>query len=53
MGSLSDRKLGDKVIGILDKFGVDYEIRVISAHRTPYTAFEFAEKAEEGALKLL
>jgi len=53
MGSLSDRKLGDKVTGILDKFGVDYEIRVISAHRTPYTAFEFAEKAEERGIEVI
>lgn len=53
MGSLSDRKLGDKVIGILDKFGVDYEIRVISAHRTPYTAFEFAKKAEERGIEVI
>ena len=53
MGSLSDRDLGNKVTGILDKFGVDYEIRVISAHRTPHTAFEFAEKAEVRGIEVI
>jgi len=53
MGSISDKHLGDKVTGILDKFGVDYELRVISAHRTPYTAFEFAKKAEERGIEVI
>lgn len=53
MGSLSDRDLGNKVTGILDKFGVDYEIRVISAYRTPHTAFEFAEKAEVRGIEVI
>ena len=39
--------------GILDKFGVDYEIRVISAHRTPYTAFDLAKKAEERGIEVI
>ncbi|NLY09601.1 MAG: 5-(carboxyamino)imidazole ribonucleotide mutase, partial [Tissierellia bacterium] len=53
MGSISDKDIGDKVIEILDKFQVDYELRVISAHRTPKMAAEFAENAEENGLDLI
>ena len=44
MGSISDKKIADKTIRILEDFDVDYEVKVISAHRTPYKAFEFAKK---------
>ena len=53
MGSLSDKNIGNKVTTILDKFKVDYEIRVISAHRTPYTAIDFAEKAEARGIEVI
>lgn len=53
MGSLSDKEIGEKVTNILEKFGVDYEIRVISAHRTPHIAFDFAEKAEENGIEVI
>lgn len=53
MGSISDKDLAMKVTNILDRFGVDYELRVISAHRTPHTAFEFAEKAEERGIEII
>lgn len=53
MGSLSDKDLAMKVTKILDRFGVDYELRVISAHRTPHIAFEFAEKAEERGIEVI
>lgn len=45
MGSISDKKISDDVISILEKFGVDYEVEVISAHRTPLRAYEFANGA--------
>lgn len=53
MGSLSDKEIGQKVTKMLEKFGVDYELRVISAHRTSYTAVEFAEKAEENGIEVI
>lgn len=53
MGSISDKEVADKVTNILDKFGVEYELRVISAHRTPYKAFEYAEKAEENGIEVI
>lgn len=46
MGSITDKPLGDKVLKILEEFGVESELRVISAHRTPFVAKDFAENAE-------
>jgi 5-(carboxyamino)imidazole ribonucleotide mutase len=53
MGSISDKEISGKVIKILEKFGVDYETRVISAHRTPYKALEFANGAEENGIEVI
>lgn len=53
MGSISDKEIAKKTTKILDKFGVDYEVRVISAHRTPYVAVDFAEKAEENGTEVI
>lgn len=53
MGSISDRKIADKTIRILEDFDVDYEVKVISAHRTPYKAFEFAKNAEENGIEVI
>lgn len=53
MGSISDKEIGNKVIKVLEKFGVEYEIKVISAHRTPYIAIDFAEKAEENGTEVI
>lgn len=53
MGSISDKEIGNKVIKVLEKFGVDHEIRVISAHRTPYIATDFAEKAEANGTEVI
>jgi len=46
MGSDSDLKILKKATEKLNAFGVDYEIHVMSAHRTPKIAWEFAQKAE-------
>lgn len=53
MGSISDKEIGNKVTRVLDKFGVDYEIRVISAHRTPHIAAQFAENAESNNIEII
>lgn len=53
MGSISDKEISKKVTTILEKFGVNYEIRVISAHRTPYVAVDYAEKAEENGIEVI
>lgn len=47
MGSKSDYPVVEKAEKMLDSFNVEYETRIISAHRTPKQAEEFASKAEE------
>lgn len=46
MGSDSDLPKVKPAIDKLKSFGVPYEVRVISAHRTPVQAFEFSKNAE-------
>jgi len=53
MGSESDLPSMEGAFEILDKFGVPFETRVISAHRTPGKAAEFADAAEERGIKVL
>lgn len=53
MGSDSDWSLVKKACETLDSFGVPYETRVISAHRTPELAIEYSKTAEERALKVI
>ena len=45
MGSNSDWPVMKAAAAMLDEFGVPYEARVVSAHRTPDLMFEFAEAA--------
>ena len=45
MGSNSDWPVMKAAAAMLDEFGVAYEARVVSAHRTPDLMFEFAENA--------
>lgn len=52
MGSISDKKIAMEAKEVLDSFGIENEMRVISAHRTPKKAFEFAEKLEENGFDL-
>ena len=47
MGSDSDLPVVEKGIKMVQKFGVEVEVRVISAHRTPQAAEEFAKTADE------
>lgn len=45
MGSDSDLPVVEKAIDVLKQFDVPYEVRILSAHRTPAEAKKFAEKA--------
>ena len=47
MGSDSDMPVMAKAAEILDKFGIDYEMTIISAHREPDLFFKWAKAAEE------
>ena len=53
MGSDSDWPLVQKAADTLKAFGVPFEVRVISAHRTPDLAFEYAGQAESRGLKAI
>lgn len=53
MGSISDKKIGDKVVEMLEKFKIEYEVKVISAHRTPHKAVEYVESAEENDISVI
>ena len=53
MGSDSDWPLVKKTCQTLEAFGVGYETRVISAHRTPETAIEYSKSAEERGHKVI
>lgn len=53
MGSKSDMETMKECIKILSDFGVSHEVRIISAHRTPGRAHEFATSAMDRGLKLI
>lgn len=53
MGSDSDWPIVQKAAQTLDQFGVGYEVRVISAHRTPEIASEYASTAAKRGLKVI
>ena len=50
MGSDSDWPIMQAAAAMLDEFGVAYEARVVSAHRTPDLLFEYAESAQKRGL---
>ncbi|MBP5650199.1 MAG: 5-(carboxyamino)imidazole ribonucleotide mutase [Bacteroidales bacterium] len=53
MGSKSDWNTMKAACDVLDEFGVPYEKFVISAHRTPEKAIEYASTARERGLKVI
>ena len=53
MGSDSDMPVMAKAAEILDKFGIDYEMTIISAHREPDVFFDWAKSAEEKGFKVI
>ena len=53
MGSKSDLPTVEKAIGVLREYGVQTEVRVLSAHRCPNEAREFAASAREGGFSVI
>ncbi len=53
MGSDSDLPIMKEAAEVLETFEIPYEISVISAHRTPEIAFEYAKTAEERGLEVI
>ena len=53
MGSKSDLEIMKKASAVLDDFNVPYEMKVISAHRTPDLMFEFAKNAKANGIDVI
>ena len=53
MGSKSDYPVLEKTIQTLKAFGVEVEARVMSAHRTPELAAQFADNAEKNGIEVI
>lgn len=53
MGSKSDFPVVKPAVKVLKDFGAEVEVRVISAHRTPEEAHEFASKAKSNGVEVI
>lgn len=53
MGSKSDWSTMQHAADMLDKFGVEYETKVVSAHRTPQLLADYASTAAERGIKVI
>ena len=53
MGSDSDMPVMSKAADILEQLGIDFEMKIISAHREPDVFFEYARSAEEKGFKVI
>lgn len=53
MGSGSDRPTMEKAGKVLEEFGIDHETRVLSAHKTPDEAIEFASSAADNGFEVI
>ena len=53
MGSASDEPVVQETISTLEQMKIDYEVRVLSAHRTPDRVREYAEHARERGIQVL
>ncbi len=53
MGSKSDLPIMQAAADMLKEFGIEYEINVVSAHRTPELMFDYAKKAHMRGIKVI
>lgn len=53
MGSDSDLDVMKSCVGMLQDFGIEPEVRIISAHRTPDVAAQFADNAAKNGIKVI
>jgi 5-(carboxyamino)imidazole ribonucleotide mutase len=53
MGSKSDLNIMQDAADVLKELGVDYEITVVSAHRTPDRMFSYARAAADRGIKVI
>lgn len=53
MGSKSDLPVMQEAADILKELGVEYELTIVSAHRTPHRMVEYAESARSRGLQVI
>ncbi|RKD29058.1 5-(carboxyamino)imidazole ribonucleotide mutase [Thermohalobacter berrensis] len=53
MGSDSDLPVMKEAAEILDKFGIGYELTIVSAHRTPKRLYEYAKNAKSRGIEVI
>jgi 5-(carboxyamino)imidazole ribonucleotide mutase len=53
MGSISDLPVMQDAADILDTFGIEYEINIVSAHRTPELMFDYAKNAHKRGVNVI
>ena len=53
MGSKSDESLMQPALDMLQELGIPFEVRVMSAHRTPEKTREYAMKAQERGIEVI
>ena len=53
MGSTSDYEVMEAACKCLDEFGVEYEKKVVTAHRTPDLMYEYAHTAKQRGIKVI
>ncbi len=53
MGSDSDLEVMKKAAEVLEDFGIEYEMTIISAHRTPQRMFDYAQRASERGIEII
>ncbi|MCG1010982.1 5-(carboxyamino)imidazole ribonucleotide mutase [Tepidanaerobacter sp. GT38] len=53
MGSDSDLPVMQEAAKVLEEFGVNYEITIVSAHRTPDRMFDYAKNAQSRGIEVI
>ena len=53
MGSKSDLPVMQDAVNVLKELGVQFEVTIVSAHRTPHRMFEYAENAAKRGIKVI
>ena len=53
MGSIKDMPKMEACVEVLDSFGIDHEVLVLSAHRTPHKVAEFASGARDNGFGVI
>ena len=53
MGSQSDLRIMKEAAEFLEEMGIEYELTIVSAHRTPFRMVEYATKARSRGIKVI